>query len=54
MEKAYDLTPVFNKVKKMSDLHNDIGVLNGIAHLSDDIFYISGKNWPLIFKIQMK
>ena len=47
---AYDLTELVNRVS----YNPAIDVLNGIAYdKSDDIFYITGKLWPKLFKVKL-
>ena len=47
----YDLSNLMNQY--MNNLHED-AVLNGIAYNSDsNTFYITGKNWPLLFELKL-
>ncbi|MBS4043323.1 MAG: glutaminyl-peptide cyclotransferase [Chitinophagaceae bacterium] len=47
----YDFTGIINQY--MPNLHQD-AVINGIAYNSTKAtFYITGKNWPLLFEVKM-
>lgn len=48
--KIYDLTPWVSELG-LSD-PND--VLNGIAHISEDRFYVTGKRFPVIWEMELK
>ncbi|MFI3940105.1 glutaminyl-peptide cyclotransferase [Vagococcus fluvialis] len=47
--KTFDLSNLFNDSEK-----KQIGVLNGIAHITKKDFYITGKNWNKLFKIRLE
>lgn len=51
--KKYDLTELYKIVKKEANDYN-IDVLNGIAHIKENYFLISGKQWPKIFCVELK
>ncbi|AXJ13971.1 glutaminyl-peptide cyclotransferase [Streptococcus pluranimalium] len=45
--KRYDLTDLVETISA------DVDVLNGIAHVEDDMFYITGKMYPVIWKVEL-
>ena len=46
---VYDLSGIAEN-ENTEDINN---TLNGIAHIEDDVFYISGKNWNKIYKVDL-
>jgi glutamine cyclotransferase len=42
-----------NNNKKIKDRSNNESILNGIAHIEKNRFFITGKNWKLIYKIEL-
>ena len=46
----WDFTPLINELKK--DYPN-IQELNGIAHLQENQFLITGKNYPYIYTVRL-
>ncbi|MGX7108236.1 glutaminyl-peptide cyclotransferase [Facklamia miroungae] len=54
IKKVYDLTTLLDQLD-LTDVQKDkMDVLNGIAQIEGDQFYITGKNYPLIFKVNLK
>lgn len=50
----YDFEPLIYSVE-MEDAEIDMmDTLNGIAHIKDDVFYISGKNYPYLYKVILR
>lgn len=49
-EKIFDYTALIRFCKR---INRNINELNGIAHIKDNYFLISGKNWPRIFLVQL-
>lgn len=43
----------YNFTFLVDTLKEDVDVLNGIAHIKDNYFYISGKFYPLIWEVQL-
>ena len=52
--KVYDLEDLGERFNIPELIDNNFAVLNGIAHLSDNLFYITGKNWPVILKMELE
>ncbi|MGF3183099.1 glutaminyl-peptide cyclotransferase [Facklamia sp. P12945] len=52
--KTYDLTPMLDQLDLTAEQRETMDVLNGIAHIEADQFYLTGKNYPLIFKVELK
>jgi glutamine cyclotransferase len=50
--KIYDLNLIVNKEGEMHSLGSD-DVLNGIAHLRDNIYIFTGKNWDNYYEIEL-
>lgn len=50
---TYNATEIVEMESKAQLLDNEEGVLNGIAHIKDNMFYITGKNWSKIYKVIM-
>jgi len=50
---AYDLSALKALAFKEKTTHDANAVLNGIAHIKEDLFYVGGKNWPLLFIVQL-
>lgn len=50
---AYDLSAL--RVLALADaaVPDPDAVLNGIAHVREDLFYIGGKRWPLLFLVRL-
>ena len=51
--KAYDLSALRRLALADVMTPDPDAVLNGIAHVREDIFYIGGKRWPLIFLVRL-
>ncbi len=51
--RAYDLSQLKEFVFQGEPAPDANAVLNGIACIRDDLFYIGGKNWPLLFMVQL-
>ena len=49
-KKIFDCTALIRFCKR---INRNINELNGIAHIKDNYFLISGKNWPRIFLVQL-
>lgn len=50
---VYDLTAILEETDLSPDEQDKIDVLNGIAHLKDNQFYITGKYYPVIYQIEL-
>jgi glutamine cyclotransferase len=50
---AYDLSALKALAFGEKAAPDGNSVLNGIAHVREDLFYIGGKNWPLLFMVQL-
>ena len=48
VERIFNCAELINYCKK---INRNINELNGIAHIKDNLFLISGKNWPRIFLV---
>lgn len=53
VEKSYDLTLVLKEADISEKERQKMDVLNGIAHVEGNIFYLTGKNYPVIFKVEL-
>ncbi|MCR8968720.1 glutaminyl-peptide cyclotransferase [Facklamia sp. 7083-14-GEN3] len=51
---VYDLTTIIDQLDLTAKQRETMDVLNGIAHIEKDLFYLTGKNYPLIFKVKLK
>ena len=51
--RAYELSELKALAFGEEETPDANAVLNGIAHVRDDLFYIGGKNWPLLFLVQL-
>lgn len=49
---SYDLAPLLKETMSQVELDN-IDTLNGIAHISGDRFYITGKLFPYIYEVTL-
>ena len=52
--KTYNLENLGNRFNIKELKSSELGVLNGIAHISKNLFYVTGKNWPVILKIKLE
>ena len=50
---AYDLSALRRLALADTVTPDPDAVLNGIAHVREDIFYIGGKRWPMIFLVRL-
>lgn len=50
---VYDAGAILDELNLDKAHYDTIDVLNGIAHISDDMFYITGKNYPLVLKVRL-
>lgn len=50
--RKWDLTPLVETLS-FSDSNPD-RVLNGIAHIEEDEFYVTGKLYPVIWRVQLQ
>lgn len=50
VERIFNCAELINYCKK---INRNINELNGIAHIKDNLFLISGKNWPRIFLVRL-
>ncbi|WP_124057486.1 glutaminyl-peptide cyclotransferase [Vaginisenegalia massiliensis] len=51
VEKVYDIRSIVDQANIKPEARKKMDVLNGIAHLKDDQFYLTGKWYPYIFKV---
>lgn len=51
--KTYDLTGLLELAKPTEEQIENADVLNGIAHIEGDRFYLSGKKWPVLFEVRL-
>ena len=51
---VFDLEPVLEGLQLEPDQRQQMDALNGIAHIEDDLFYITGKNYPVIMKVRLQ
>lgn len=51
---VYDLEPVIYSVDIDDADLETMDFLNGIAHVDDDVFYISGKNYPYLYEVVLR
>ncbi|MDO5047189.1 MAG: glutaminyl-peptide cyclotransferase [Anaerococcus sp.] len=51
--KVYDFTPILDKYLN-DDEKERVDEFNGIAHIKDDEFYLTGKLYPKIFRVRLK
>jgi len=47
----YDLEPVVYSVDIDEDAREVMDTLNGIAHVRDNVFYLTGKNYPYLYEV---
>lgn len=48
-----DLTFLFDLVRSQLDPQDKDAVLNGIAHIEGERFFVTGKRWPLLFEVKL-
>lgn len=51
--RATETWDVTDLVEDLSSNHPDINELNGIAHIEEDRFYITGKNFPTLYEVRL-
>ncbi|MFA9485743.1 MULTISPECIES: glutaminyl-peptide cyclotransferase [unclassified Moraxella] len=49
----YDLTDILQNANFTQEQRQKIDVLNGIAHINGNRFYVTGKFYPLIFEVEL-
>lgn len=50
----YNLSSLVESTNKNKKEYDGLGELNGIAYIEDDMFFVTGKNWPYIYKIRLE
>lgn len=50
----YDLEPVVYSVDIDETASDVMDTLNGIAHIEGDVFYLTGKNYPYLYKVILR
>ncbi|SEP67814.1 Glutamine cyclotransferase [Ignavigranum ruoffiae] len=53
VKKVYDLSPIIDQAKISPSQRQTMDVLNGIAHIKDNLFYLTGKYYPIIFEVEL-
>lgn len=55
VEYIYDLSDLIEQVNHnySEEITAQMDVLNGIAHLEDNIFYLTGKHYPYVLKVEL-
>ncbi|WP_430617563.1 glutaminyl-peptide cyclotransferase [Enterococcus sp. AZ188] len=51
--KTYDASNLLTGSGSSEKEISTVGDLNGIAHVKDNIFLVTGKNWPKIFEVEL-
>lgn len=54
VEGFYDLSQILKDLPISAQDRQKMDVLNGIAHIQDDHFYLTGKFFPLIMKVRLQ
>lgn len=52
--KSYDLSGLLDQADPTDEQRKKADVLNGIAHIDKNRFYISGKYWPALFEVELQ
>lgn len=50
----YDIAPIIANLDLTEEQLKPMNVLNGIAHIKDDYFYITGKNYPFVLEVRLE
>ncbi|MDO4778713.1 MAG: glutaminyl-peptide cyclotransferase [Tissierellia bacterium] len=53
IESIYDFTEVLNGLDLSPEQRSKMDVLNGIAHIEENKFYITGKLYPVIIEVEL-
>lgn len=53
VQTIYDLTSLIESVPLTMDQKNKMDVLNGIAHINQQFFYVTGKYFPYVYKVEL-
>ena len=53
VEKTYDLQPIVDKADIKDEDRQKMDAFNGIAHIEGNRFYVTGKNYPAIFEVEL-
>lgn len=51
--KTYDLSTIVDDLDLTQSQRDHMDVLNGIAHKEDNLFYLTGKNYPIIMEVRL-
>lgn len=50
---TYDFTPILDGLPLSEEQRKQMDVLNGIAHIEGDRFYIAGKHYPVLLEVEL-
>ena len=54
VERVFDMSNILDEMTITKEQKNKLDVLNGIAHIKDNEFYVTGKYYPVIFHVELK
>ena len=52
--KVYDLSSILDQLPLSDEVRRQMDSLNGIAHIDQDRFYITGKYYPFVLEVRLK